>query len=53
MPDTSYIFALGLQETLQKIQNGFVKNSYIDRTFIMKDNKIINKNIRRKNGKEC
>ncbi len=49
VPDTSYIFALGLQETLQKkIQNGFVKNSYIDRTFIMKDNKIINKNIRRK-----
>ena len=49
VPDTSYIFALGLQETLQKkIQNGFVKNSYIDRTFIMKDNKIINKNIKRK-----
>ena len=49
VPDTSYIFALGLQESLQKkIQNGFVKNSYIDRTFIMKDNKIINKNIKRK-----
>ena len=30
------------------MQMGFIKNNYIDRTFIMKDNEIINKNIKRK-----
>jgi len=49
VPDTSIIFALGLQECLNiPLQNGFVKNNYIDRTFIMQNNKIINKNIKRK-----
>jgi amidophosphoribosyltransferase len=49
VPDTSMIFGLGLQDSLKlPLQNGFVKNNYIDRTFIMKDNLIINKNIKRK-----
>ena len=49
VPDTSIIFGLGLQESLNiPLQNGFVKNNYIDRTFIMKNNQIINKNIKRK-----
>ncbi len=49
VPDSSLIFALGVQESLKKpIQNGFVKNNYIDRTFIMKNDQIINKNIKRK-----
>ena len=49
VPDSSLIFALGLQESLNiKIQYGLVKNPYIERTFIMKDDKIINKSIKRK-----
>lgn len=49
VPDTSIIFALGVNEVLKiPLQNGFVKNNYIDRTFIMQNDKIINKNIKRK-----
>lgn len=49
VPDTSLIFGLGLQEELNvNLKYGLVKNSYIDRTFIMKDDKIINKSIKRK-----
>lgn len=49
VPETSLIFALGLQSSLNvKMQYGLVKNSYIERTFIMKDDKIIKKNIKRK-----
>ena len=49
VPETSMIFALGLQSSLNvKMQYGLVKNSYIERTFIMKDDKIIKKNIKRK-----
>ena len=49
VPDSSLIFALGLHEILNiNIQYGLVKNPYIERTFIMKDNKIINQNIKRK-----
>lgn len=49
VPESSLIFALGLQECLNiKIQYGLVKNPYIDRTFIMKEDKIINKSIKRK-----
>ena len=49
VPDSSLIFGLGLQESLNvNLKYGLVKNSYIDRTFIMKDDKIINKSIKRK-----
>tara|TARA_Y100000992_G_scaffold247975_1_gene179555 strand:- start:3008 stop:4348 length:1341 start_codon:yes stop_codon:yes gene_type:complete len=49
VPDTGTIFGLGLShETGIQMHMGFVKNNYIDRTFIMKDNEIINKNIKRK-----
>ena len=49
VPDSSLIFALGVQDVLNvKTCNGFVKNNYIERTFIMKDDKIIQKNIKRK-----
>ena len=49
VPDSSLIFALGVQDILNiKTCNGFVKNNYIERTFIMKDDKIIQKNIKRK-----
>lgn len=49
VPESSVIFALGVQESLQlPIQCGFVKNNYIERTFIMKNDKLINKNIKRK-----
>ena len=49
VPDSSLIFALGLQECLDiKVQYGLVKNPYVDRTFIMKENNIINKSIKRK-----
>ena len=49
VPDSSVIFALGVQESLQlPLQCGFVKNNYIERTFIMKNDKLINKNIKRK-----
>ena len=49
VPDTGTIFGLGLSHELNtQMQMGFVKNNYIDRTFIMKDNEIINKNIKRK-----
>ena len=49
VPDTSMTFCIGIQEILQKpIREGFIKNKYVDRTFIMKDNQIITKNVRRK-----
>ena len=49
VPDSSLIFGLGLQESLHiKLQYGLVKNPYIERTFIMKDDKVINKNLKRK-----
>jgi amidophosphoribosyltransferase len=49
VPESSLIFALGLQNCLNiKLHYGFVKNNYIDRTFIMKGNDIINKSIRLK-----
>ena len=49
VPESSVIFALGVQKSLQlPIQCGFVKNNYIERTFIMKNDKLINKNIKRK-----
>jgi len=49
VPDSSVIFALGVQESLKlPLQCGFVKNNYIERTFIMKNDKLINKNIKRK-----
>lgn len=49
VPDSSLIFALGVQDVLNiKTCNGFVKNNYIERTFIMKHDKIIQKSIKRK-----
>tara|TARA_A100001015_G_scaffold199467_1_gene222693 strand:+ start:5812 stop:7182 length:1371 start_codon:yes stop_codon:yes gene_type:complete len=49
IPDTSVTFAHGVQEILQiPIRDGFIKNRYIDRTFIMKNKKIIQQNIKRK-----
>lgn len=49
VPESSLIFALGLQQSLNiPLHYGLVKNSYIDRTFIMKETKIINKSIRLK-----
>ena len=49
VPDTSVIFATGIQDILKKpIRNGFIKNRYVDRTFIMKDSQMITKNIKRK-----
>ena len=49
VPDSGLIFALGVSEVLQiKIEYGFVKNNYIDRTFIMENNKIIQKSVKRK-----
>ncbi len=49
VPDTSVIFATGIQDVLQiPIRQGFIKNRYVDRTFIMKNFQMINKNIKRK-----
>ena len=49
VPDTSVIFATGIQDILQiPIRQGFIKNRYVDRTFIMKNFQMINKNIKRK-----
>lgn len=49
VPDTSMTFALGAQSILKKpIGEGFIKNRYIDRTFIMKNHDVIRKNIKRK-----
>lgn len=49
VPDTSITFANGIQEILKKsLREGFIKNRYIDRTFIMKNKNIIQQNIKRK-----
>lgn len=49
VPDTSVTFAHGIQEILNiPIREGFIKNRYIDRTFIMKNKNIIQQNIKRK-----
>lgn len=49
VPDTSITFAHGIQEILNiPIREGFIKNRYIDRTFIMKNKSIIQQNIKRK-----
>ena len=49
IPDTSTTFANGIQEELNiPIREGFIKNRYIDRTFIMKNKNIIQQNIKRK-----
>ncbi len=49
VPDTSVIFATGIQDILHiPIRQGFIKNRYVDRTFIMKDSQMITKNIKRK-----
>tara|TARA_Y100000389_G_C17466186_1_gene525793 strand:+ start:3646 stop:5016 length:1371 start_codon:yes stop_codon:yes gene_type:complete len=49
VPDTSVIFATGIQDVLQiPVRHGFIKNRYVDRTFIMKNSQIITKNIKRK-----
>ena len=49
VPDTSITFANGIQEIIKRpLREGFIKNRYIDRTFIMKNKNIIQKNIKRK-----
>ena len=49
IPDTSVTFANGIQEIIKRpLRQGFIKNRYIDRTFIMKNKNIIQQNIRRK-----
>lgn len=49
VPDTSITFANGIQEELNlPLREGFIKNRYIDRTFIMKNKNIIQQNIKRK-----
>ena len=49
VPDTSVIFATGVQEILNiPMRGGFIKNRYVDRTFIMKNFNMITKNIKRK-----
>ena len=49
VPDTSVTFANGIQEIIKRpLREGFIKNRYIDRTFIMKNKNIIQQNIRRK-----
>ena len=49
IPDTSTTFANGIQEELNiPVREGFIKNRYIDRTFIMKNKNIIQQNIKRK-----
>ena len=49
VPDTSMTFALGIQSILKiPIGEGFIKNRYVDRTFIMQNHDIIRTNIKRK-----
>lgn len=49
VPESGLIFALGLQSILQiPMHYGLVKNPYIERTFIMKNDEIIQKSIKRK-----
>ena len=49
VPDTSVTFANGIQEVIKRpLREGFIKNRYIDRTFIMKNKNIIQQNIKRK-----
>ena len=49
VPDTSVTFATGIHDIIDRpIREGFIKNRYIDRTFIMRNSKIIQKNIKRK-----
>ena len=49
VPDTSVTFANGIQEVIKRpFREGFIKNRYIDRTFIMKNKNIIQQNIKRK-----
>ncbi len=49
VPDTSITFANGIQDVIHKpIREGFIKNRYIDRTFIMENNNMIQRNIKRK-----
>jgi len=49
VPDTSITFANGIQDILKlPIRSGLIKNRYIDRTFIMKNQTTIIKNIKRK-----
>ena len=49
VPDTSVTFAHGIQEVIKRpLREGFIKNRYIDRTFIMKNKNIIQQNIKRK-----
>lgn len=49
VPDTSITFANGIQDIIHKpLREGYIKNRYIDRTFIMENNKMIQQNIKRK-----
>jgi len=49
VPDTSITFANGISDIIKKpLREGFIKNRYIDRTFIMKNNRMIQQNIKRK-----
>lgn len=49
VPDTSITFTHGIQEVIKRpLREGFIKNRYIDRTFIMKNKNIIQQNIKRK-----
>ena len=49
VPESSLIFALGLQSVLQiPMHYALVKNPYIERTFIMKNDEVIQKSIKRK-----
>ena len=49
VPDTRITFANGIQDILKiPLREGFIKNRYIERTFIMENNQIIQRNIRRK-----
>ena len=49
VPDTSITFANGIQDILGiPVREGFVKNRYIDRTFIMQNQQLIQKSIKRK-----
>ena len=49
VPDSSMPFALGVQSVLNiPLHQGLIKNNYIERTFIMQNQKLIQKSIRRK-----
>lgn len=49
VPDTSITFANGIHDVLRiPVREGFVKNRYIDRTFIMQSSQLIQKSIKRK-----